>query len=92
VVKNINYKEISGIRQQMFSCLIPNDNTKKYSHKKTRQEKPLSEKEKGGKNPTGLSPRNRKACHTISTALLQSVAKIETQSPMESNRKTLHEF
>jgi hypothetical protein len=38
------------------------------------------------------SPRNRKACHSISTALLQSVAKIGTQSTMKSNRKTLHEL
>jgi hypothetical protein len=34
-----------------------------------------------------------KACHNISAALLlQSVAKIGTQSTMKSTRKTLHEF
>jgi hypothetical protein len=40
-----------------------------------------AKREKGGKKPTGPSPRNRKACHTISTALLQSIAKIRTQVP-----------
>jgi hypothetical protein len=51
------------------------------------------QKKKGGKNPTSLlSPRIRKACHSISTALLESVAKIGTQSTMKSNIKTLHEF
>jgi hypothetical protein len=48
------------------------------------------QKEKeGGKN---LSPRNRKACHSVNTALLKSVAEIGTQSAMKSTRKTLHEF
>jgi hypothetical protein len=41
---------------------------------------------KGGKS---LSPRNRKACRSISTALLQSVTKIGTQSTMKGNKKTL---
>jgi hypothetical protein len=50
-------------------------------------------KQKGARrNPNGLSPRKRKACHRISTALLKSVAKIGTQSTMKSSRKTLHEF
>jgi hypothetical protein len=35
---------------------------------------------------------NMKACHIISTALLQSVAKIGTQRTMKSMRKTLHEL
>jgi hypothetical protein len=33
-----------------------------------------------------------KVCHSVSTALLQSVAEIGTQSAMKSSRKTLHEF
>jgi hypothetical protein len=33
-----------------------------------------------------------KACHNVSSALLQSVAEIGTQSAMESSRKTLHKF
>jgi hypothetical protein len=44
-----------------------------------------AKKKKGGKN---LSPRNRKACHSVSTALLQSVAEIGTQSAMKSSRNT----
>jgi hypothetical protein len=44
---------------------------------------------KRGKN---LSPRNRKECHSISTALLQSIAEIGTQSAMKGSRKTLHEL
>jgi hypothetical protein len=48
--------------------------------------------EQGGKNPTGLSPRSRKACHSISTALLKSVPKIGTQSTMKSSGKTMHEI
>jgi hypothetical protein len=49
--------------------------------KKTKRER--------GKN---LSPRNRKACHSVGTALLKSVAEIGTQSAMKSSRKTLHEL
>jgi hypothetical protein len=41
------------------------------------QRRPPSKKKKRGKN---LSPRNTKACHRISTALLKSVAEIGTQS------------
>jgi hypothetical protein len=43
-----------------------------------------SKKKKIGKK---LSPRNRKACHNISCALLKSVAEIGTQSAMKSSRK-----
>jgi hypothetical protein len=39
-----------------------------------------------------LSPRNRKACHNVGTALLKSVAEMGTQSAMKSSRKTLHEL
>jgi hypothetical protein len=47
------------------------------------------QKEKKRKIP---KPRNMKACHTVSTALLQNVAGIETHSTTKNNRKTLHEF
>jgi hypothetical protein len=53
---------------------------------KKRKWKPPSKKEKRAANPTGLSPRNKKACDSISTALLQSVAKIRTQSTTQSNK------
>jgi thymidylate synthase len=33
-----------------------------------------------------------KACHSVSTALLKSIAEKGTQSAMKSSRKTLHEF
>jgi hypothetical protein len=46
-------------------------------------------KKKIGKN---LNPRNWKACHSVSTALLKSVAEIGTQGAVKSSRKTLHEF
>jgi hypothetical protein len=39
-----------------------------------------------------LSMRNMKACHSVSTALLQSVVQIGTQSTMKSNKRTLHEI
>jgi hypothetical protein len=56
---------------------------------KTKKWKPPSKKERRGRNPTrGLSPRIRKACHSISTALLQGIAKIEGVSTMKSSRKT----
>jgi hypothetical protein len=54
-----------------------------------KQWRPPSKQKKRGKN---LSPRNRKACHSISTALLQSVTEIRTQSTMKGSRKTLHEL
>jgi hypothetical protein len=58
----------------------------------------LTRKSNGGHQPKrrkeekSLSTRNRKACHSISTALPQSVVEIGTQSAMKSSRKTLHEF
>jgi hypothetical protein len=53
------------------------------------QWKPPGKKEQGGRDPTGHSPRNKTACHSMSTALSQSVAKIGTQSTMKSSRKTV---
>jgi hypothetical protein len=48
-------------------------------------------KQTEGKNPTVLmSPRTREACHNISTALMQSIAKIGVQNTMKSNQKTLN--
>jgi NACalpha-BTF3-like transcription factor len=44
------------------------------------------------KEEINLSPRNMKACHSVSTALLQSVVDMGTQSTMKSNIKTSHEF
>jgi hypothetical protein len=61
----------------------------KVSYKK-KQWRPPSKKKKRGKNLS--TTRNRKACHSISTALLKSVAEIGTQSALKSSRKTLHEF
>jgi nucleoside recognition membrane protein YjiH len=49
----------------------------------------VTKQKKTGEN---LSLRNRKVCHSVSTALMQSVANIGTQSTMESSIKTLHEF
>jgi hypothetical protein len=39
-----------------------------------------------------LSPRNMKACHSVNTDLLQSVAEIVTESAMKLNKMTWHEF
>jgi hypothetical protein len=53
-----------------------------------KQWNPPSKKEKGGGgNLIHLSPRHKKACHIISIALLQSVAKLETQSTIKSNKE-----
>jgi hypothetical protein len=60
----------------------------KISYKK-KQWRPPSKKKKRGKN---LTPRNRKACHRVSTALLKSVAEIGTQSAMKIGINNLHEF
>jgi hypothetical protein len=54
-----------------------------------RQHKPPSKNKKRGKN---LSPRNRKACHSISISLLHDIAEIRTQSTSKSSTKTLHEL
>jgi hypothetical protein len=63
------------------------------SKEKILQEKAVeattSKKTKRGKNQS--SPRSRKACCSIGTALLKSIAEIGTQRTMKSNRKTLHE-
>jgi hypothetical protein len=61
---------------------------KSISYKKEEWRLP-SKKKKRGKN---LSPRNKKACHNVSTTLLKSVAEIGTHSAMKSSRETLHEF
>jgi hypothetical protein len=60
----------------------------KNSYKK-KQWRPPSKEKKRGKN---LSPRNRKACHNVSTALLKSVAEIGPHSAIKRSRKTLHEY
>jgi hypothetical protein len=54
-----------------------------------KQWRPPSKKKEREKN---LSPRNMKACHSVGTALLKSVAEIGAQSAMKSGRKTLHEL
>jgi hypothetical protein len=54
--------------------------------------KPPSKKEKEGKSASSLRPWNRKACRTISSALLQSIAKIRTQNVIKSSIKTLQDF
>jgi hypothetical protein len=41
-----------------------------------------------GKNPR---PRNIKACHNITIALLVNIAEMGTQSTLKSIKKTLHE-
>jgi hypothetical protein len=46
-----------------------------YLKLSSKQRRPPSKKNKRGKN---LSPRNRQACHNISTALLQRVSEIGT--------------
>jgi hypothetical protein len=66
-----------------FSFVIERNVLQEKAAEATKQ------KEEKRKN---LSPRNTKACHSISTTLLQSVAEIGTQSVMKSNRKTLHEL
>jgi hypothetical protein len=59
--------------------------------KRILQEKAVEAAEQKAREKN-LNPRNRKACHSVSTALLQSVAEIVTQSTMKSSTKTLHEF
>jgi hypothetical protein len=61
----------------------------KCNYYKKKQWRPPSKKKKRGKN---LSPRNSKACHNVSIALMQRVVEIGTQSTMKSNKKPLHEF
>jgi hypothetical protein len=46
-----------------------------YSYKKKSSENHQSKRKREGENPTCPSPRKRKACHDIRTALLQNVAK-----------------
>jgi hypothetical protein len=58
----------------------------KDAYKKKQQRQNTRRKEE-----KHLSPRN-KTCHSISTALLQSIAEIGTQRTMKSSRKTLHEL
>jgi hypothetical protein len=55
----------------------------KNSYKK-QQWRPPSKKKKRGQKTKNLSPRNRKACRSVSTALLNSVAEIGTQSAMNN--------
>jgi hypothetical protein len=64
-------------------------NKKLLTRKSSGEPDTTKQKERRGEN---LSQRDRKACHSISTALLQSVAEIGTQNTMMSSGKTLHEF
>jgi hypothetical protein len=70
---------IGNLRKFVGQVVVPAVERNQMVYK-TKKWKPPSKKEKGGKNPTGQSPRRRKACHSISTALLKSVAEIRTQS------------
>jgi hypothetical protein len=54
------------------------------------QEKAAQATKQKDKKRNNLSPRNKKACHNISIALLQSITEIGTQSTMKRSRKTLH--
>jgi hypothetical protein len=49
----------------------------KISYKKKQWRPPSKKKKRRGK----LSPRNRKACHSVSTALLKNVAEIPRVIP-----------
>jgi hypothetical protein len=48
-------------------------------------------KQKDGKRKNPKAEEQEGACHSVGTALLQSVAEIGIQSAMKSSRKTLHE-
>jgi hypothetical protein len=53
----------------------------------------ISHQAKRRKEEKNQSPRNMKACHSVNTALLQSISEIGTHnSTMKSSIKTLHEF
>jgi hypothetical protein len=79
--------------------LLPGYDLSKSLSELSKYSKFLTRKSSGGhqakrrkEEKKNLSPRNRKACHSTSTALLESVTEIRTQSAMKSSRKTLHEF
>jgi hypothetical protein len=44
-------------------------------------------KQKEEKRKKNLSPKNRKACRSVSTVLLKSVAEIGSQSAVKSSKK-----
>jgi hypothetical protein len=79
----------SKARQKESTTLCTNPWKCPFNILKEKQWKPLSKSKKRGEN---LSPRHMKACHNVSTALLQSVAEIGTQSTTKSSKKTLHDF
>jgi hypothetical protein len=56
---------------------------------KKKHSRPPSKKKKRGKN---LSPRNKKACHSVGTALMKSVAEIGTRSAMKSHNNKANSF
>jgi hypothetical protein len=68
----VNVRAIAGLQAVIIPSgrrsSIPKNNYKK------KQRRPPSKKKKIGKN---LSPRNRKPCHSISIALMQSVEEHE---------------
>jgi hypothetical protein len=61
---------------------------------KEKQSRPPSrnKERRGIKTTKSLSPRNGKACHNTSTALLQRIVKIRAQSIVKSNIDTLREL
>jgi hypothetical protein len=54
-----------------------------------KQRRPPSKEKNRGNN---LSTGNMRACHSMSNALMQSVAETGTQSPMKSSKTTLHQL
>jgi hypothetical protein len=80
------------IQRELHGTNTSLNETREATKIKNLQEKAVEatkQKKKRGKN---LSPGKRKACHSVSTALLKSVAEIGTQRAMKSSKKTLHEF
>jgi hypothetical protein len=82
-------RNISSLTNEMMHMDITVNMVNLIISYRKKHLRPPNKKKKRGKN---LSPRNRKACHSVNTAFLKSVAEIGTQSAMKSSRKTLHEF
>jgi hypothetical protein len=61
----------------------------KFFYKKNGNHQ-YAKRKRGRKTPTGLSQRNRKACHSIGTALLQSIAKIRAHEEQQKDVTGIH--
>jgi hypothetical protein len=70
----------------LFACRVAK---KKCPLQEKAMQPPIKKETVRRKIPTCLSPKNREACHSIGTSLIESIATLGARSTMKRSIKTL---